>query len=177
MRRGLEGNERKLSLWVWGREHLQKASRNHLRAFAMELKRVGGAYPSITKRQWQTRCRTQIGAPDSSGILAIRSATCNLSLSRGSVLWECFLIVVACFTSLTSQSSFQLILFQGTQIMACDINGSGCKVCPGMWIAGLLLLVMTLQSIFFRAPTPSDASSANSTGQSQPSNGISDTPE
>ena len=133
--------------------------------------------PSITKRQWQTRCRTQIGARDSSGILAIRTATCNLSPGRGSILWECFLIVVACFTSLTSQSSFQLILFQGTQIMACDINGSGCKVCPGMWIAGLLFLVMTLQSIFFRAPTPSNESSANSAIQIKQAEGTSATPE
>lgn len=51
--------------------------------------------------------------------------------------------------------------------MACDINGSGCKVCPGMWIAGLLFLVITLQSLFFRTPMPSKASSANSVRQSQ----------
>ncbi len=44
-------------------------------------------------------------------------------------------------------------------------------------IAGLLFLVMTLQSIFFRAPTPSNASSANSAAQIQQTKGPPNTQE
>jgi hypothetical protein len=39
--------------------------------------------------------------------------------------------------------------------MSCDISGSGCKICPGMWIAGLLLVVMMIQNLFFRPSVPS----------------------
>lgn len=47
--------------------------------------------------------------------------------------------------------------------MACDISG-GCKVCPGMWIAGVLLLAMIIQSWFVRAPASPQVSSADTTG-------------
>jgi hypothetical protein len=33
--------------------------------------------------------------------------------------------------------------------MACDVNGNGCKVCPGIWVAGFMLLAMLVQSLFF----------------------------
>ena len=49
--------------------------------------------------------------------------------------------------------------------MACNIDGSGCKVCPGMWIAGLLFLVMMIQNVFFRLPTPSKIPATDSAGQ------------
>jgi hypothetical protein len=54
--------------------------------------------------------------------------------------------------------------------MGCDINGSGCKVCPGMWIAGLVLLVMALQSLFFRSSAPPRRPSADSAIQTQEAN-------
>lgn len=50
--------------------------------------------------------------------------------------------------------------------MSCDINGLGCKVCPGMWIAGLLFLVMMIQSVFFRTPTPTTIPATESASQS-----------
>ncbi len=44
--------------------------------------------------------------------------------------------------------------------MVCNKDGSGCKICPGMWIAGVLILVMIIQSWFARTPAspqvPSD---------------------
>ena len=49
--------------------------------------------------------------------------------------------------------------------MACNIDGSGCTVCPGMWIAGLLFLVMMIQNVFFRLPTPSKIPATDSAGQ------------
>lgn len=57
--------------------------------------------------------------------------------------------------------------------MACDISGSGCKICPGMWIAGILFLVMTLQSLFFSTSSPSKIPSQESTNQTTEAN---DTP-
>jgi hypothetical protein len=61
--------------------------------------------------------------------------------------------------------------------MACDISGSGCKICPGMWIAGILLLVMTLQSFFFRASSPSKIPSQESASQTLEANDASNTPQ
>ena len=49
--------------------------------------------------------------------------------------------------------------------MGCDMNGSGCKICPGMWIAALLFLVMMIQSVFFRAPTSATIPAAESASQ------------
>lgn len=45
--------------------------------------------------------------------------------------------------------------------MTCDITGSGCKVCPGFWIAGILLLVVVIQSWFARPQVPSQTPSAS----------------
>lgn len=49
--------------------------------------------------------------------------------------------------------------------MSCDISGSGCKICPGMWIAGILFLVMMIQSVFFRTPRPSAIPATETAGQ------------
>ncbi len=52
--------------------------------------------------------------------------------------------------------------------MACNLTGSCCRVCPGMWIAGVLVLVMIGQSWFARQSvrstplTPSASSTENS---------------
>ena len=32
--------------------------------------------------------------------------------------------------------------------MSCSLKGTGCRVCPGMWLAGLLLLIVLFQSLF-----------------------------
>ena len=32
--------------------------------------------------------------------------------------------------------------------MSCSVKGTGCRVCPGMWLAGILLLVVLFQSLF-----------------------------
>lgn len=61
--------------------------------------------------------------------------------------------------------------------MACDVDGSGCKVCPGMWIAGLLLLMLMIQSVFFRAPTPSTISATESASQPMEATEILNTPQ
>ncbi len=42
--------------------------------------------------------------------------------------------------------------------MGCDLGGSGCRVCPGMWIAGAMLVGMLLQSLFNRVSTSSEKS-------------------
>ena len=39
--------------------------------------------------------------------------------------------------------------------MSCNVKGTGCRLCPGMWLAGILLLLALFQSLF----------SANSTSQ------------
>ena len=36
--------------------------------------------------------------------------------------------------------------------MTCHVSGGGCRVCPGVWLAGLVLLGMLIQSVFFSAP-------------------------
>jgi hypothetical protein len=61
--------------------------------------------------------------------------------------------------------------------MACDISGSGCKICPGMWIAGILFLVMTLQGFFFRASSPSKTPYKESASQTLEANESSNTPQ
>ena len=61
--------------------------------------------------------------------------------------------------------------------MACDIDGSGCKVCPGIWIAGLLFLVMMVQSVFFRTPTLSTIPATESASQPMEAKEISNTPQ
>ena len=39
--------------------------------------------------------------------------------------------------------------------MACNLNQNNCAVCPGMWIAGLLLLFVLAQNLLFpRTPSP-----------------------
>jgi hypothetical protein len=37
--------------------------------------------------------------------------------------------------------------------MSCSVKGTGCRVCPGMWLAGILLLVALFQSLFSANPT------------------------
>ena len=37
--------------------------------------------------------------------------------------------------------------------MSCDVTGCGCKICPGMWMAALLLAGMLVQNLFFRPVT------------------------
>lgn len=56
--------------------------------------------------------------------------------------------------------------------MTCDISGSGCKICPAMWIALILFLVMTIQSVLFRPPAPANATKIDAT----PSTSHSDEP-
>jgi hypothetical protein len=53
--------------------------------------------------------------------------------------------------------------------MECNVNGSGCRICPGMWLAGLLLIGMLIQSWFFSdaGSTPSaEKPSSTASGQS-----------
>lgn len=55
--------------------------------------------------------------------------------------------------------------------MTCSVNGSCCKVCPGMWIAGVLFLVMIGQSWFVRQSvqsTPPVPPSASATENGKP---------
>jgi len=56
--------------------------------------------------------------------------------------------------------------------MACNLNGSCCKVCPGIWIAGVLFLVIIGQSWFGRPPVQSThlTPSASPTESSNPTN-------
>lgn len=61
--------------------------------------------------------------------------------------------------------------------MACDISGSGCKICPGMWIAGILVLVMTVQGFFLGAFSPSKIPSQESATQTLEANDASNTPQ
>ena len=32
--------------------------------------------------------------------------------------------------------------------MSCNVKGTGCRVCPGVWLAGILLLISLFQSLF-----------------------------
>jgi hypothetical protein len=50
-------------------------------------------------------------------------------------------------------------------MMTCSTKNSCCNVCPGMWIAGALMLAMLFQALFIRpsAPKPSDLESGNKT--------------
>ena len=32
--------------------------------------------------------------------------------------------------------------------MSCSVKGTGCRVCPGMWLAGILFAVALLQGLF-----------------------------
>jgi hypothetical protein len=61
--------------------------------------------------------------------------------------------------------------------MGCDINGSGCKICPGMWIAAILFLVMTLQSVFFQSAPTRKTPAKESTTQNQEANFPPETPQ
>ncbi len=36
--------------------------------------------------------------------------------------------------------------------MGCELGHRGCRICPGMWIAGAMLVGMLLQSSFHRNP-------------------------
>ena len=47
--------------------------------------------------------------------------------------------------------------------MACDMNGAGCRVCPGMWIAGILLSLLLVQSLFLSGANPMDLPDAPAT--------------
>lgn len=58
--------------------------------------------------------------------------------------------------------------------MACNIGG-GCKVCPAMWIALILFVVMTVQGLFFRAPSPKKTTPENSTISNPQSEVLSET--
>lgn len=46
--------------------------------------------------------------------------------------------------------------------MSCDVTGGGCKICPGMWLAALLLAGMLVQNLLFRPATPPTAAPMNS---------------
>ncbi len=61
--------------------------------------------------------------------------------------------------------------------MACNIDGSGCKVCPGMWIAGLLFLVMMIQKRFLPNAYALDVSSHGICEQPMEATEISNTPQ
>jgi hypothetical protein len=37
--------------------------------------------------------------------------------------------------------------------MSCSVKGTGCRVCPGMWLAGILLLISIFQSLFLGTST------------------------
>lgn len=36
--------------------------------------------------------------------------------------------------------------------MSCNVNGKGCRLCPGVWIAAALLLASLFQSFFIHSP-------------------------
>lgn len=47
--------------------------------------------------------------------------------------------------------------------MSCNVSGGGCRVCPGVWLAGLVLLGMLIQGVFFSSsssPAPVQPDSA-----------------
>ena len=35
--------------------------------------------------------------------------------------------------------------------MSCNVNGRGCRLCPGVWIAAALLFASLFQSIFIQS--------------------------
>ncbi len=37
--------------------------------------------------------------------------------------------------------------------MSCDLNG-GCRVCPGFWLLGILILGVLVQGWFFQGKSP-----------------------
>ena len=37
--------------------------------------------------------------------------------------------------------------------MSCNVDGKGCRVCPGMWVAAALLLSLLFQNIFIQSAT------------------------
>ncbi|MCC6509504.1 MAG: hypothetical protein IT423_10375 [Pirellulaceae bacterium] len=49
--------------------------------------------------------------------------------------------------------------------MTCDISGAGCKICPGVWLAAILLLVMVVQG-WLTKPTTSDQGPATNSANS-----------
>ena len=36
--------------------------------------------------------------------------------------------------------------------MSCNVEGKGCRVCPGMWVSAALLLAFLFQNIFIQSP-------------------------
>ncbi len=36
--------------------------------------------------------------------------------------------------------------------MSCNVNGKGCRLCPGVWIAAALLFASLVQSFFIHSP-------------------------
>lgn len=53
--------------------------------------------------------------------------------------------------------------------MECNVSGGGCRICPGMWLAGLLLIGMLIQSLFFSdAGSTPPAAKPSSTASDQP---------
>ena len=36
--------------------------------------------------------------------------------------------------------------------MSCNVNGKGCRLCPGVWIAAALVFASLFQSFFIQSP-------------------------
>lgn len=47
--------------------------------------------------------------------------------------------------------------------MSCNLKGTGCRVCPAMWLAGILLLVTLFQSLFSANSTSAPSQERSST--------------
>ncbi len=55
--------------------------------------------------------------------------------------------------------------------MSCNVNGKGCRVCPGMWVAAVLLLFAMIQSFFPQTPAePLSAEARSAIDQPMDSN-------
>ena len=52
--------------------------------------------------------------------------------------------------------------------MKCNVSGGSCRVCPGVWLAGLLLVGMLIQSLFFRATASQPPAKPNPAPQTAP---------
>jgi hypothetical protein len=51
--------------------------------------------------------------------------------------------------------------------MSCSVKGTGCRVCPGMWLAGILLAVALLQGLFADRSTTESTPQVQSSAQSR----------
>lgn len=52
--------------------------------------------------------------------------------------------------------------------MSCNVNGTGCRVCPGMWLAGILLVMAIIQGLFSSNATPESPTEAQPSTENLP---------